>query len=325
MWPFDHYRRQLHRRDRVLNRKLAFFFITLLSIATAPWAAAAARIDIVIPANTVAMADFARALQHALQQSPAIGPVSIRTVEEAGTAVNAGALAIAVGDNMLPWVFAADNPYSARLAFYVGADEFRRAGAAPQISAIYREQPLRRQLRLAKLLLPQLQRVAVIHRAAAAPDLAGLSRSSGLQVNGATVEPGSHWAKTLSRLLGDNDVLLGIEDNALYNRDTIRSILLTTYRHGKVLIGPNQAFVNAGSLASCYTAPDQFQRQLRVTVEHYLEHRALPPPAYPEHYRIAVNRQVAASLGLQLPDRATIDRQMHGHQIHGTGECGDGC
>ena len=317
-----------------MNKVLAIL-TALLLIAVAPAAATtAARVDIVIPDDNTVIADYAVTMRQALLESPAVGAVSVYTPAQARAAGNnRAALAIVVGDTLLPWGLARDNPYPARLLFHVIAEEFQHSGAAgPQVSAIFGEQPLQRQLRLAKLLLPHLQRVAVIHRAGAAPDLAALGRATGLTVNGTVVDPQHNWAKTLSRLLGDNDILLGLEDPALYNRETIRSILLTTYRHGKVLIGPNQPFVTAGSLASCYTDSDQYLRQLRAAVEFYLAHGALPPAAYPQHYHIAVNRQVAASLGLQLPDQATLIKRMQASgptqgdgPLHGEGECGDGC
>lgn len=316
-----------------MNKVLAIL-TALLLIAVAPAAAArAARVDIVIPDDNAVIADYARTMRQALQESTAIGAVSVYTPTQARAAGNRASLAIVVGDALLPWGLDRDNPYPARLLFHVIAEEFHHAGSAgPNVSAIFGEQPLQRQLRLAKLLLPQLQRVAVIHRADAAPNLVALSRITGLTLNGTVVDPQTNWAKTLSRRLGENDILLGLEDPALYNRDTIRSILLTTYRHGKVLIGPNQPFVTAGSLASCYTDSDQYLRQLRAAVEFYLAHGVLLPPAYPRHYHIAVNRQVAASLGLQLPDQATLIKQMQasgptqgGGQLHGKGECGDEC
>lgn len=115
-------------------------------------------------------------------------------------------------------------------------------------------------------------------------------------------------------------MLLAVDDFLLYNRDTIRSILLTTYRHGKVVIGPSQAFVNAGSLASCYTTMEQFLRQLHGSVEFWLRSGSLPAPAHGTHYRIAINRQVATSLGLDIPDHAFLIRTMQSG-----GECDNEC
>src|SRR6185436_13015887 len=114
-------------------------------------------------------------------------------------------------------------------------------------------------LRLAKLMLPDLQRAAIIYGADGPPrNLVSLQKRSGITVEALSIEGKPDWAKLLSQLMIENDMLLAVDDADIYNRDTIRSILLTTYRRGKILIGPTRPFVTAGSLASTYTSSEQF-------------------------------------------------------------------
>lgn len=274
-------------------------------------AASAVRIDIVIPNESTALVDLAKAMQHSFQQHQADLEIAILTPTQIGSDHH-GDLAVAVSDSLLPWVHSAGNPYSATLCFYVSSVKYQAyLPTARKVSALYRDQPLERQLRLAKLLLPNLQRVALIYGSDGPPaDLAALGRQEGVTINGVDIHNQIDWAKSLSQLMADNDILLGVDDPETYNSDTIRSILLTTYRRGKFLIGPNRPFVSAGSLASAYTSSDQFLHQLTTMVAEYLRRGSLPRSQYPHAYRIAINAQVAASLGLSLPGEDDVYQRM---------------
>lgn len=280
------------------------------------------RIDIVIPADNPALADLAGGVQHALQQSQPNLPITIRHAGSA-SADTQTALAIPLGDALLPWIGTEKNNYAATLAYYVSSLSYRADfHNEEKITALYRDQPLTRQLQLAKLLLPNLRRVAIIHgHRKLSQTNAVLEQSSKLQIQTLDIEEKIDWPKYLSQLMQDNDVLLGVDDMSVYNSDTIRSVLLTTYRHGKFLIGPGRTFVNAGSLASCYTASDQYLKQLTDMVSGLLRTQKIPAPQYPRTFRVALNPRVATSLGLTVQDENTLTARL----LNTVEECGDGC
>ena len=304
----------------MLIRVLLFLLTAVLHVT----ASAAPRVDILIPADNAALGELAGSIQQSLRQLQPDLEIAIRTpVTVAGAASQQQkTLAIAVGEELLPWAQSNQNTYQATLAFYVGSIQFDPSDRSGKISALYRDQPLQRQLALAKLLLPNLRRAAVLYSGEQIPpELAALAQLTQTSIQAVSIHNDSNWPRLLSQLMVDNDILLGLDDPGVYNRDTIRSILLTTYRRGKFLIGPNRPFVNAGSLASTYTTSEQYLQQLRAMVRVWLQQGKLPPPEYPRFYRIAINQQVASSLGLKLPDEKTLYEQMP-NQI---GECGDGC
>jgi ABC-type uncharacterized transport system substrate-binding protein len=307
-----------------------FFLLWLLwlpcAYATNSYAASSdvliSRIDIVIPADNAALTDLAGGMQRALQQLQPTLPITIRYAGSPGHDTQT-ALAIPVGDGLLPWIDAEKNNYAATLAFYVSSINYQnQLHNDEKVSALYRDQPLSRQLQLAKLLLPNLRRVAIIHGHRHLPQSnAVLEYSSALQIHTLDIEDKIDWPKYLSQLLQESDVLLAVEDSTIYNSDTIRSILLTTYRHGKFLIGPGRSFVNAGSLASCYTISDQYLKQLTEMVGALLRTRKLPAPQYPRAFRVALNPRVAMSLGLAVQDENTLTARL----LNQVEECGDGC
>lgn len=308
-------------------RRILWLFLLIICAEPVGAAAPVPRIDIIIPADSTNLRDLSQkiqtSLQHSLQQQHPNLTVAVRTRAEAETSTAAGALAIGVGDTLLPWLTSPQNKYGASIAFYISSAQFNASGhPGNSITAIYRDQPLTRQLRLAKLILPKLQRVAILQGEQNLPIARSeLERLASVNIAVAAIHQQQDWAKSLSQLMIDNEILLGIDDPQMYNNDTIHSILLTTYRHGKVLIGPSKPFVSAGSLASCYSTTDQYLQQLIDIVYVYLLTEKLPSAQYPKNYQIAVNQQLATSLGLALPDEATLLTRMQDT----AGECGDDC
>jgi ABC-type uncharacterized transport system substrate-binding protein len=285
--------------------------------------AVVARIDIVVPANNPNLADMAGGIEHALTQRWPNIPVTVARNDNYSPSDAANTLVVAMGDSNLPWLFRTAPQYAYALAFNVNSALFNNGERRDnKITALYRDQPLVRQLHLAKLLIPNLQRAATIHSAGISyGNIEQLQRNSGVQITDAILDTNIDWAKTLSQLMRDNDVLVGVDDPRIYNSENIRSILLTTYRHGKVLIGPSRPFVNAGSLASCYTASEQYLQQLLTMVAAIVQEHRVPRAQFPKAYRVAVNTQVAASLGWNIPDEKVLTAML----LAQLGECGDGC
>ncbi|MBC7183743.1 MAG: ABC transporter substrate-binding protein, partial [Marinobacter sp.] len=113
------------------------------------------------------------------------------------------------------------------------------------------------------------------------------------------------------RALDYGDFLLAAPDSAIYNPRTIKHILLTAYRRNKIVIGPTQAYVKAGALASSYAPFPEMARVASEFVATYFATGRLPPPAYPDEYKVEINKQVARSLNIPLPDREDIARKVN--------------
>jgi hypothetical protein len=131
-----------------------------------------------------------------------------------------------------------------------------------QDSAVYWAPSLAAQLALTRFLLPATNRVGMlsgnkpedeswlrVFRQYAAPNplMSGLFRR---------IPPA--WPVRVAELAVGCDVLMAQPDARIYNRDTIRLILLSAYRQNRVLIGPSPAFVRAGAagVALCLVGQD---------------------------------------------------------------------
>ena len=298
---------------------LSFALIFFSAVAAA---ANIARIDIVITAANPRLEELAQAVQHELQKQIKDLPITIHTNVEPEITAASHALLINIDEQLLPWTYSEKNYYAATINFYVNSTHLNADKRDDgKVTALYRDQPLTRQLALAKLLIPHLRKVAVLYDRALPFLPTQLQHERSVEIDAITIHDAPDWAKSLSQTMQSSDVLLGIDDPLVYNSNTIRSILLTTYRHGKGLIGPSRTFVNAGSLASCYTSPDQYLQQLVEMVSVAVREHRLPHPQYPNRFYVAINKQVANSLNLLIPDENTLSARMQNQN----GECGDGC
>lgn len=177
------------------------------------------------------------------------------------------------------------------------------------VSGILYNPPLLRQAIAGQAILPQATRVAMLAR----PDTVELYEplteqlpDYGLEGKIFVVTSDDRLIPTLIRALNYGDFLLAAPDSTIYNPRTIKHILLTAYRRNRIVIGPSQAYVKAGSLASTYTPLTQIAKLAADFVNEYRASGQFPAPAYPDNFSIDLNHQVARSLNIPLPDNQDI-------------------
>jgi hypothetical protein len=182
-------------------------------------------------------------------------------------------------------------------------------------SAIYIDQPWQRQLDLIRLALPGVDRIGVLLGSTAreqrlAIEQAVKARQWQTQI-GLVPESGSYLGP-LRRLLEQSEVLLAVPDQQVYNRQNLQGILLTSYRREVPMIGFSPGYVRAGALAAVYSTPEQIALQAAQWIAALLaEHTGvLPPPSHPLYFSVAVNHQVARSLGLRVPQEGDLLRDL---------------
>lgn len=176
----------------------------------------------------------------------------------------------------------------------------------PRLSLLWSDPPLDRQLRLTRILLPQVKRVGVLydnHSEFLLKELRQAAHPLGLEV------VTERWDNTqdsrpLQTLLDKSDVLLGLDDPDLYNSKTAKNLLLSSYSRQLALIGPNAGFVKAGSLASSYSD----QSDWLVILDRLLDQPTAtwPRTYYPPRFKVSSNPQVARSLGIEQINEASV-------------------
>jgi len=199
--------------------------------------------------------------------------------------------------------------FDALIALY-GSDNTR---VPRRITAVYLDQPLPRQLHLARLLKPQAKSVGTMFgpfsadsqplflQAAAAEQLIPVS---------ITLKASDNPVEQLKPLIQQSDVFLALPDRALFNRATAKWLLYITLQQQIPVIGFSRTYVEAGALAAVYSTPRQIGRQTGELLHTLTPSRPLPAPAYPKYFNVSSNPVVARSLHLPVPDDSVLLRAL---------------
>jgi len=180
----------------------------------------------------------------------------------------------------------------------------------PHLSLLWSDPPLDRQLRLTRLILPQARRVGVLfdsHSEFLLKEMRLAALGESLDVVAERWD-NTNDSRPLQDLLKNCDVLLGLDDPDLYNPKTAKNLLLSSYSRQLALVGPNAAFVKAGSLASTYSDQSDWLQVLDELLD--LPPTSWPRALYPQHFKVSSNPQVARSLGIEQIDDASAALQL---------------
>ena len=164
-------------------------------------------------------------------------------------------------------------------------------------TAVYAEPAPTDQLRLAALLYRRPVRVAAILGA----DTSFLRPA--LEADKvAVLDAGGEDINRLLNQIAQTDVLLALPDSTVYSTESIRNILLSTYRHKQGVIGFSSDMVKAGALATTYSEIEDIDTQVAEIASAYVAGGELAPPQFPRYFRTIVNEGVARSLDLTVGD-----------------------
>jgi hypothetical protein len=208
---------------------------------------------------------------------------------------------IAMGDQHLAWASRYQHHYRHVLLFHVSVDALRGQPAIDNSYALLLDQPLNRQIALVGLLFPRAENLAIVTTQIEQTDDS---------VSRIVLETGAHWQQALSNAMLSYDVLLIPHQPRFYQPSVAHALLLTAYRQRKAVIGPDENYVAAGAIASCYTRFGQYLDQLIDMVNALQDQDPLPRTQYPRLFQVAVNRPVARSLGLNPAPDAELARQL---------------
>ena len=124
-----------------------------------------------------------------------------------------------------------------------------------------------------------------------------------LTLNRYQVDPDNKLLPVLRDLLQHNDSLLMLPQQSIYNRDTVKGVLLASYRSRRPVVSYSPAHVKSGAVASIYSSPVDIGRHLAILINQGLENEpgTGSPFQFARFYSITTNSRVAGALGLVLP------------------------
>jgi hypothetical protein len=179
-----------------------------------------------------------------------------------------------------------------------------------QFSLLDNSPKLEHQLALIKLLSPQIKSIAVLHSKNSDNNLleiTELAKKFDLKVNTAFIYDPLNWDMASLKAVKDSDAVLGLNDSAIYNATTIRSILMRLYRASRPLIGPDKGYVRAGAVASSYSG---VKETLQSVTQLLSTNEPWPEIIHNQNFNVAVNTQVARSLNINIADPDSLANKV---------------
>ncbi len=178
-----------------------------------------------------------------------------------------------------------------------------------ECSAIWQGVPLDTQLALLRALLPEARRIGILR----GPDSVWRTipmAPSGLTLEAVTVPEPGRLGALLRRHLPDWDALLLPEDDTLFDGGTARLVLLTSYRQRVPVVGPDGAYVRAGSVASARVRLKDLAAGALDAVRARQRLGHWPAPGFAGHYFLAINEHVASAYDLRHVERAPLEQVL---------------
>lgn len=199
-------------------------------------------------------------------------------------------------------------PNTPTVALMVTAYQYREivesSGYAKNITAIFSDPPLQRQINLVQTVLPSAQVIGILGRDAQPTTPVSINRDKATILY---MEVDGEINLALQKILSKIDVLITTADSTLYNNRNFRNILLSSYRKRVPMVCHTKATVTAGCISGTFsTQDDLLQHAVGLIQELYLgDEKVLPTPKSIDTFTVATNPRVARSLGFHLrhPDR----------------------
>lgn len=288
-------------------RLLALFLLSALWIP----AATAHEVAVVLSQHGGAYQSFAEALS-------ALGERGGHRIVLAGTpndgldqqAINRAAVVVAAGSPALEAVLQGSSRPT--VAVMIARNQFetiRQRNPEATVSAIVLDQPAERQLALVRTVLPDATRVGVLFGPATATlesALEGAAANAGVRLVGQRLTTANDLPQALERVLRSADVLIALPDPLVSSPTAARAILLGSYRYQRPVFAYSQAYVDAGALAAVFSTPADIAAELVAWLDGSTTPLRLPAVRAPRSFDIAINRQVARALNLDIGDETAL-------------------
>lgn len=182
---------------------------------------------------------------------------------------------------------------------------------------MYIDQPVIRQLRLLKLALPETKNIAVISSSESDKlyeEIVKTSSKLGITVNSIKATTEDMVLTQLNQNLANSDVLMAIPDPVIYNRNTARAILLTTFHQHMPLFAYSQSFVRAGATVGIFSTPEDIAHHVAELITSPTPTPASHQGIYPKYYTLDLNQRAADALGISIPDLDLLTQRLKAYE-----------
>lgn len=192
---------------------------------------------------------------------------------------------------------------------------FEQTASAPDgnLSALHLDQPESRFMDLVSLLPGNPATIGLLKSTSSGVSLSryrAAAQRSNLRLIEGSVATERDIADVVQTVAGQSDLLLATPDPLVFSPQSIQTILLSTFRARVPMIGFSPAYTRAGALVSIHSSTGQLAEQAAEMIRHALERGRLSPPQAPRDFEVSINRNVARSLGIDMPAESFLREQI---------------
>lgn len=301
-------------RKGAMSFKRLILSLLLLSVTDVAWSQSS-RVTIVTSSDNSYFDETIATLINHVDRSTQFEVVSLQDVHLDSDTLAPGDLFIALGQAAVKVVNRL-NTQTNSINAYVTLEQYKALKIDGQ-PTILLDQPLHRYLAFCKLIL-SANSIGVLEESEF--DLSQQEARTldlyKLRLNQYRVNQFNRLLPALKDLLQQNDALLILPRQSIYNRETVKGVLLSSYRNRKPAVSYSPAHVKSGAVASIFSSPVDIGRHLALLVNQELENqaRAGSQIQFARFYTIATNSRVAAALGINLPEEQKLRSKLDGLQ-----------
>lgn len=184
---------------------------------------------------------------------------------------------------------------------------------------LYMTQSYCRQIQFIKLINDDWKVISLLNsqkKPMASKNIKKCAKKFGIKTYTVNTSAEDNMTANVKKALDNSDLLLALPDKSIYNSNTVKNILLTSYRHRKPVIAFSRNFVNAGALASLHSSIEQVAQNASNLINQYYElnQRFDKSIHYPQSFDVSINRQVFRALDLPPPDIGNLKRTLEQHE-----------
>ncbi|MBL4711495.1 MAG: hypothetical protein JKX75_03165 [Gammaproteobacteria bacterium] len=182
-------------------------------------------------------------------------------------------------------------------------------------AVLYMTQPYCKQIHLIQLLNAQWKTISVLTNKSKPVDINALqqcAKNYNMTTYIVQTTGDEQLTSKIKDALNHSDILLALPDNTVYNRNTVKNILLTSYRYRKPVIAFSKNFVRAGALASIYSSPQHIaQSANKITNQFFDDGQQFKNSiTYPPTFDVSINIQVFRALNILIPDTKKLKHKL---------------
>jgi ABC-type uncharacterized transport system substrate-binding protein len=272
--------------------------------------------------SLVVLSDFSPSYNQVLAaiKANAIHPIRVLTLDQVQTRDSQTKVILAVGTRACERMLERYHPQSQLICTFLPSATFEQlkrkllpANSHAAVTAIFIDQPLARQIRLARLVRPDAARLGTALGSNSLNMREGLeqgAQAEALELSLVELRRQDNPVERLTPIIESSDLFLVIPDSSVFNRAISKWLLYLSLRHKVPVIGFSASYTEAGAAASVHSSAEQIGRQSAEWLNLLQDGGNLPGASFPRYFDVSINPVALRTLGLEPLSAESLQQKL---------------